>query len=129
MPLQRVLENTARFISRFFVGEGAEIRCEPAEQSFLNPGMKLALQVRPVDIIAGDDQGFKLLPFFGKLQEFGGTEIVAADLVIGVALQVARVVAEISVATSVARHGIQHRALFDDPIKLYFEKTRRLTVD
>ena len=69
----------------------------------MNTGVELALQVRPIDIIAGDDQGFELLPLLGNLKEFSGSEIMAADLVLGVALPMARVVAEIPVAASMAR--------------------------
>src|SRR5260370_42393098 len=79
VSLQGVPQNAASFLRRFLIAKGAEIARKTAEQFLLNIGLKLALQIGPVDIVAANDKGFILFPICSILQEFSGSNIMAAD--------------------------------------------------
>src|SRR5260370_39217321 len=103
--LQGVPQNAASFLRRFLIGKGTEIARKTAEQFLLNVGLKLALQIGPVDIVAANDKGFILFPICSILQEFSGSNIMAAKLVVPVPLQVTSVVTQGSIAGGTTRYA------------------------
>src|SRR5260370_1219435 len=104
--LQGVPQNAASFLRRFLIGKGTEIARKTAEQFLLNIGLKLALQIGPVDIVAANDKGFILFPICSILQKFNGSNIMAANLLVPVPFQVTGVVTKVSIAAAMTRYAI-----------------------
>ena len=63
-------------------------------------GMKLALELRPINVVASDYQGFKLFSFGRTLQEFRDVSKMPANFIFGMALRVAGIVTGITVAAA-----------------------------
>src|SRR6266853_1023464 len=128
MLVQRVAQNTSSFFLRLIVCETAHICREAPEKFLADIGMKLALKVRPVRLLATDHQRLKLFPLSRILQELGNAAKVPAHFIFRVTLRMPAIVPSIAIAAAMSRQRVGHTTLVFQLFELHFQKARRLPV-
>jgi len=114
--------------AHLLLGDRADIRRHPSQQSFLQVGMEMRLELMPIDVLASDDEIVEGSFFLSQSQVFSHVLIVVQDFIVHATLGVTGVISGKPVTTAAAGQSVKEGFAFLEFVKVQIKDPRPVAV-